>query len=99
MIDILLATYNGGKYLPKQLDSSFNQKLQDFTLLIHDDGSTDNTVNMLLRYKEKFPNKKNIEKNGLKVSKNVKLVYRSNGWHGKTVIQNKEKKKIDYRIS
>lgn len=56
MIDILLATYNGSKYLAEQLDSLFNQNFKDFKVLIHDDGSTDNTVEIIKNYKNKYPN-------------------------------------------
>ena len=44
---ILLSTYNGGQYLRKQLDSVFSQSVTDFTLLVRDDGSTDNTLEIL----------------------------------------------------
>ena len=41
---ILLATFNGDKYLKQQLDSLFNQTNQNFRLVVHDDGSTDNAI-------------------------------------------------------
>ena len=44
MIDILLSTYNGEKYITQQLQSLFDQTVDDWTLWIRDDGSTDNTV-------------------------------------------------------
>ena len=49
-VNVLLSTYNGAAYLPAQLDSIFAQ--QDANLLIHvrDDGSSDNTVEMLQQY-------------------------------------------------
>ncbi|WP_304544124.1 glycosyltransferase family 2 protein [Sulfurimonas microaerophilic] len=50
MIDILLATYNGEKYLSAQLDSILKQTYQDFKILIHDDGSTDNTIKIIKKY-------------------------------------------------
>ncbi|MFN4174696.1 MAG: glycosyltransferase, partial [Parachlamydiaceae bacterium] len=40
-VDILLATYNGEKYLNAQIDSILNQTYTRFNLLIRDDGSTD----------------------------------------------------------
>jgi rhamnosyltransferase len=46
-VQILLATYNGARFLREQLDSLFNQTFQDFTVLIRDDGSTDNTVQII----------------------------------------------------
>ena len=42
-IAILMATYNGEKYLREQLDSIFNQSYQDFVLYVRDDGSSDNS--------------------------------------------------------
>ncbi len=55
-LSILLATYNGGKYISKQLDSLINQSYKDWTLYIHDDGSTDDTVSIIRYYTEKFKN-------------------------------------------
>lgn len=54
MIEILLATYNGGKYLAEQLDSIFKQDNQDFRILVRDDGSSDNTLDVLKSYQSKF---------------------------------------------
>ena len=44
---VLMATYNGGKYLREQLDSVFLQKNVDITVLVRDDGSIDNTCAIL----------------------------------------------------
>lgn len=52
-IDILLATYNGEKYLKEQLDSILNQTYSNFRLLISDDCSKDNTRKILKQYEEK----------------------------------------------
>lgn len=52
-VDILLATYNGEKYLKSQLDSILSQTYKDFRLLISDDCSSDNTRKILEEYKEK----------------------------------------------
>lgn len=52
-IDILMATYNGEKYLKEQLDSILEQTYQDFRLLISDDMSTDGTRAILNEYVEK----------------------------------------------
>ena len=56
-IQILLATYNGEKFLREQLDSIVNQEYKFWELLIHDDGSNDNTILILNKYQNKFPNK------------------------------------------
>ena len=52
-VDILLATYNGEKYLREQIDSILNQTHAEFRLLISDDGSKDGTREILNEYKEK----------------------------------------------
>jgi GT2 family glycosyltransferase len=49
---ILLSTYNGGAYLRKQLDSVLSQSVADFTLLIRDDGSSDDTLDILHTYSD-----------------------------------------------
>ena len=42
-IDILLATYNGEKYLKEQIESILNQSYSNIRLIISDDCSTDKT--------------------------------------------------------
>ena len=43
-IDILLATYNGSRFVREQLDSLAAQTHRDWRLLVRDDGSTDDTM-------------------------------------------------------
>lgn len=47
---ILMSTYNGSKYLKQQLDSVLIQSEKDFLLIIRDDGSTDETLEILNSY-------------------------------------------------
>ena len=42
-IDILLATYNGEKYLKEQIESILNQTYKNIHLIISDDNSQDKT--------------------------------------------------------
>lgn len=49
-IDLLLATYNGARYLPAQIRSLQNQTYDDWTLYVHDDGSTDATLDVVRRF-------------------------------------------------
>jgi glycosyltransferase involved in cell wall biosynthesis len=63
MISILLASYNGEKFITEQLDSLYRQTVQDFKLFICDDKSTDNTVSIISGYAEKRPGKISIEQN------------------------------------
>ena len=55
-IAILMATYNGEKYLGEQIDSLLAQTYKDWHLYIHDDGSTDNTNAILQEYAQKHSN-------------------------------------------
>jgi len=55
LIDIILSTYNGARYLPEQLESLLKQTCQTWRLIIRDDGSTDNTVEIIERYAAQFP--------------------------------------------
>ncbi len=43
MIDVLMSTFNGEKFLDEQLDSILGQNAVEFRLIIRDDGSTDLT--------------------------------------------------------
>lgn len=51
-IDILMATYNGGRYLRNQLLSLQQQTYEDWTLFVRDDGSTDDTISILRKFAE-----------------------------------------------
>lgn len=59
---VLLSTYNGEKFLVEQLDSIFFQKGIEVTLLIRDDGSQDNTLDLLYDYMKCHPSYKIIVK-------------------------------------
>lgn len=52
---VMLSTYNGEKFLRKQLDSIINQENVSVYLLIRDDGSTDGTLQILDEYKSLYP--------------------------------------------
>ena len=52
-IDILMATYNGEKYLEEQIESILNQTYSNFRLIISDDCSTDRTCEILKEYYQK----------------------------------------------
>ncbi len=57
MLTVLLATYNGEKYLKEQIESLLSQTYSDFQILIHDDGSTDGTMAIINSYMTKYPEK------------------------------------------
>ena len=51
-VDILLATYNGEKYLKELIDSILNQTYKNIKLIISDDCSQDNTRKILEEYEK-----------------------------------------------
>ncbi len=54
-ITVLLAAYNGEKYIAEQLDSILEQSVPGIRILVSDDGSTDRTPEILLEYQERYP--------------------------------------------
>lgn len=52
-IEILMATYNGEKYLREQIDSIINQTFEDWRLIIRDDNSKDKTLEILNEYERR----------------------------------------------
>ena len=62
-ITILLATYNGEKYLRHQLNSIISQTYTNWRLFIRDDCSSDNTLAIIQQYKEQLPNKIEVIEN------------------------------------
>ena len=55
LISIAMCTYNGEKYLRKQLDSLVNQTYPHVEISIFDDCSSDGTIAIILEYIELFP--------------------------------------------
>jgi glycosyltransferase involved in cell wall biosynthesis len=54
IVDVLLGTLNGEKYLSIFLESLLNQESVSVNLIVSDDGSVDQTLNILNEYKDKF---------------------------------------------
>lgn len=55
MTVLCLSTYNGSKYLLEFLASLEAQTYQKYHLIIRDDGSSDNTMNILREFQQKYP--------------------------------------------
>lgn len=62
-VSIVLATYNGGRFLREQLESILSNTYQFWNVEICDDGSTDNTIEIAEEYVKKYPNKITLHKN------------------------------------
>ncbi|HEX2854924.1 MAG TPA: glycosyltransferase family 2 protein [Opitutaceae bacterium] len=54
-VDILLATYNGGRFLAEQLRSLEEQTFRNWRLIARDDGSTDGTRALLAEFQARHP--------------------------------------------
>lgn len=56
LVSIALCTYNGETFIREQLDSIINQSYTNLEIIIVDDCSSDNTVNILRAYEAKYSN-------------------------------------------
>ena len=52
LVSIIIPTYNRAEYLKRALKSVFSQTFKDFEVLVMDDGSTDNTLEIVESFKE-----------------------------------------------
>lgn len=109
LVSIIISVYNGAATLEKTLDSLYSQTFTDFEIIAVNDGSTDNSKDILASYQNKFPAGKfhiltNNINSGLATSLNNALL-RSSGnyiaridaddaWHS-----NKLSKQITYALS
>lgn len=57
MVAVLLAVYNGEKYLKEQLESILSQTFSDVKIIIRDDGSNDNSPLIIEEYRKNYPQK------------------------------------------
>lgn len=82
-IAVLLATYNGERFLREQIESLYAQTIKDWTIYVHDDGSTDGTKAILDEYAEKkdnfvvldYPSQKGASNNFFSLLKRVNASY------------------------
>jgi len=51
---VIIPMYNESRYINRCLDSLINQSCKDFEVILIDDWSTDNTINIAEEYKKKF---------------------------------------------
>lgn len=65
-ITVLLATYNGSKYVRQMIDSVLAQDYGDFHLVLSDDGSKDDTLQILEEYAGKYPQKVTHYRSGMR---------------------------------
>ena len=72
-LSVILPVYNVAKYLPRCIESLLRQTLDDFEIIFVNDGSPDNSIDILKKYQEKYPEKINIysiENHGVSYARN-----------------------------
>lgn len=75
-ISVLMAVYNGEKFISESIDSILNQTFEDFELIIVDDCSTDGSAEVINQYKDSrikyYRNRKNLGQT-LSLNKGIEL--------------------------
>lgn len=62
-VNIVMATYNGEKYIKEQIESILGSNYTDWSLFIFDDGSTDATFEIAKSFEAKFPERIRVNQN------------------------------------
>lgn len=57
MISILISVHNGEKYIEKSLTSILDQTYVNYEMIIVNDASEDKTLNILQKYRKRYPDK------------------------------------------
>lgn len=77
-VSVIVPFYNVEEYIEKCLESLINQTLEDIEIIIVNDGSKDNSINIVKRYKEKYTEKITYiekENGGLSDARNYGMPY------------------------
>ena len=69
-VSIAMATYNGERFLRKQLDSLFSQTRRPDEVVVCDDNSSDGTIDILKEYKLKYGLRYYVNSSSLGVNRN-----------------------------
>jgi len=74
LVTVYITNYNYDKFIKQSIDSALNQKFRDFEIIIIDDGSTDNSKNIIEQYRNHPKVTIIYQKNkGLNVSNNIAI--------------------------
>jgi glycosyltransferase involved in cell wall biosynthesis len=79
-ISVLMPTYNCAKYIRASVKSVLNQTFREFELIIVDDGSTDNTEEVISAFKDSRIDYRKIENRGTSAALNYGLSLCSSQW-------------------
>ena len=75
-LSIIITVYNKEKYISRCIESALNQNIDNYEIIIVNDGSTDNSHNIIKKYVEKYPDKINYinkENGGVSSARNIGL--------------------------
>ena len=73
---VVISTYNGAKNIERQLDSIFEQNGVDVRVVVRDDCSKDNTVEIIQKYVKNHP------QNRIKIIKGKNVGFAKSFWLG-----------------
>lgn len=79
LISVIIPTYNRAKYVTKVIDSVLSQTYTDYEIIVVDDGSTDNTREVLGSYMDKITYKYQ-ENAGVSAARNTGIRIASGQW-------------------
>jgi glycosyltransferase involved in cell wall biosynthesis len=78
-ISVVIATYNRARFLDQTLDSVLAQRFRSFEVIVVDDGSTDDTVNVLESYGAKIRSLRQPNR-GPSAARNLGVRYARGDW-------------------
>jgi glycosyltransferase involved in cell wall biosynthesis len=75
-VDVIIPAFNGAKYLPAAIESVISQTFDDWQIVLVDDGSTDNTAEVVAPYMDRLGSKIRYikqENRGLPAARNTAI--------------------------
>jgi len=78
---IIIPTYNGEKYIKETINSCLNQSYKNIEIIVTDDCSSDNTVEILCSYGDKIDLRVNKKNQGIVKNLNKMLLERSENFY------------------
>src|ERR1700754_2166122 len=76
IVDVIIPAYNAAKYLPIAIESVVAQTFEDWRILLVDDGSTDNTAEVVAPFLDRLGSKLKYikqENRGLPAARNTAI--------------------------
>ena len=77
LVSIIMSVYNGGEYVGEAIESILNQTFENFEFIIINDGSTDNSLDILEKYRQKDKRIKIITQDNKGLTKSLNIGIKS----------------------